>query len=312
MKVLVQNYATASTTEPLYISESINSVPGCECILWGRDDVSAFDIFDIVKPDIFITHTNFLTNDIMKYLSNNKKITSVFNITGAKQEDIDTIDSVLLTNKVQCRLLFTNQPRKLNTLIQRKTKLISIMSGADVFLRKQNTELPEYCIDLGIITNYLLPSEPKLSDNCSTYHHLSAESELSDEMDININALFMYKLYSRYKRIVVTDDELSIPQFFFDSILYGNETYYMPKSTPQVKQMNEIIQGFFSTNQSLAIGAEEDIYNHDVDFSRIKKTLLSKHTCLSRVKRLFSRLKCSEVETEMERLIQEGVNSESS
>lgn len=311
MKVLVQNYATTSTTEPLYISESINSVPGCECVLWGRNDVSAFDIFDIVKPDIFITHTNFLTSDIMKYLSSNKKITSVFNITGAKQADIDTIDSVMLENKVQCNLLFTNQPRKLNSLIQRKIKLISIMSGADVFLQKQNTVLPEYRVDLGIITNYSLPPESKLIDSCSTYHNLSGEPDLSSEVDINIDALFMHELYSRYKRVVITDDEMVIPQYFFDSILYGNETYYMPKAAAQVKQMDEIIQGFFSTNQSLVIG-EEDVTSHSVDFSRIKKTLLSKHTCLSRVKRLFSRLKCSEVETEMERLIQEGVNSENS
>ena len=136
MKALVQNYAAANNTEPLYLSECLNAV-GIDTTTWKRQDLSAFDMFDLAKPNLFITHFSLMTDDIIKYLSGNKHIDCVLNITGADQKHVDMLDEIFQQNKIKCPFVFTNQPTKLNGLISRKTKLISIMHGADYFLRQQ-------------------------------------------------------------------------------------------------------------------------------------------------------------------------------
>ena len=110
MKILLQNYATSDTSEPLYISECVNSLAGLESFLWKDNSVSAFDMFDVIQPTTFITHYSLLSKDIIKYLSGNNKIECVLNVTGAEQQHIDMIDEIVATNKIQCPFIFTNQP----------------------------------------------------------------------------------------------------------------------------------------------------------------------------------------------------------
>ena len=73
MKTLIQNYTSALSTEPMYINKCLNECGG-QSVLWSDPSVSAFDAFDHSSPDLFITHYKFLTNDVVKYLSQNKKI----------------------------------------------------------------------------------------------------------------------------------------------------------------------------------------------------------------------------------------------
>ena len=68
MQVLIQNYATSRSTEPLYFSETLNEV-GVRAILWQNPEVGAFDMFDTVQPSLFVTNYKLITNDIIKYLT---------------------------------------------------------------------------------------------------------------------------------------------------------------------------------------------------------------------------------------------------
>ena len=123
--------------------EAINNTTTSDCTMWSND-ISAFDIFDIVKPDIFLTHFSMLGNDSLKYLSENKDISLILNVTSASKEHLRMLDDIIVTNGINCPFIFTNQPSQLQVLSQEKTKLINIMHGADIFLVNQQPQKMDY------------------------------------------------------------------------------------------------------------------------------------------------------------------------
>ena len=315
MKVLIQNYATPNSTEPLYINETINAIDGSESTLWAKSDVSAFDMFDIVHPDMFISHFGTLGNDSVKYLSSNKKISLILNVTGAQQEHIDMLNDMIPSKNINCPFIFTNNPTRLIHLISKKIKLVSIMSGADTFMGGQNIVSTDYDIDTGIITDYAirdLKEIDSLTKGSDTYHVLTHDESLMSEPESKIDfaapVMRMYSLYNKYKKMVVSHDDAYLSQSFFDSIMYGNETYYHSKQTSHHDKMDDVIKSFFPLSESLMWNGEEDRASQQ----SAKQHLLRKHTCLSRVQRLFYMLKCRDVENKIETLIQRNYNDHSS
>ena len=312
MQAIIQNYATANSTEPLYISECLNAIDGCKATVWNDSQASVFDIFDIVKPDVFITHYRMLSSDVIKYLSGSN-IECSFNMTGAQQEHIDQMDEMLRSHKINCPFMFTNQPQRFNMLLQRKTKLISIMHGADIFLPAQEVALPEYNLDMCLITNYKGDAErlTELLDNYSCYHTVSTDPELADHVDINMPTMSLYAAYPRYKKIVITHESNYMPQYFFDSLLYGNETYFFTRHKAQQEKTDSVVKDILNTKQSLVCEYDE-IERGSVDFTKIRKNLLMKHTCVNRVKRMLSRLKCGVIADQLDDLVQEKVHDHGS
>jgi hypothetical protein len=261
-------------------------------------------MFDMAQPSLFISHYSLVTNDIIKYLSGNNNIDCVLNITGASQQNVDMLYEVFQQNKIKCPFVFTNQPTKLNGLIGGKTKLISIMHGADYFLRQQGLKITKYNIELGIVTNYACKDDlQKLTDNYRTYHYLTHEE--APESDIVSPVLHLYPLYSNYLQTVIAYDEMSIPQSFFDALLYGNEAYLIPKSSQQKERLSGAVKSVIKTAVDLVYNPNQIPKAGTVDFGGVKRQVLSKHTCFHRVKRLLSKLKCSEAEQNMDQLIGE-------
>ena len=119
MKALIQNYASVDTTEPLYLSECLNSV-GIETTTWKNQDVSAFDMFDLSNPNLFITHYNLVTNDIIKYLSGHQNIECILNITGASKNILICWIICLLKIKLSAHLFLLINPQNLITLLAEK------------------------------------------------------------------------------------------------------------------------------------------------------------------------------------------------
>ena len=305
MKVLLQNYTTVNSTEPLYITEAVNSIDGCDAGLWNMNQASAFDMFDTFQPELFIAHAGALTADIVKYLSSNKRIECIFNITGSQQENLDALDTLIQNNGIRSPFFFTNQPDELTSLLERKTKLISIMHGADSFLAQQPVNVESYDVELGVFTNYDI--KDRLNDVLSdyeSYHLLSSDGNLADVVDSVVQPIGIHKLYRNYKTSLITNESLYFPQSFFDSLLYGNSTYFKPKYSSQDSKAREVINSILDTDQNLVYNKKES----NVDFDSLKKTVLQKHTCLSRVKRMFSKLKCSKIETAMTKMIEETTN----
>ena len=170
MKLLIQNYSSEETTEPLYINECVNRVEGSSSAIWGDKSVSAYDMFDAVNPDLFLTHYTLLSDDVVKYLSSSG-IDLVLNITGAEQGHIDMLEEIISNNKIKCPLVFTNKPQGLSQIIQRKTKLVSIMHAADPFLKMQKIESPEYSFR-GWVLLQLSPRQQN-QRNCHKVFHSS-------------------------------------------------------------------------------------------------------------------------------------------
>ena len=79
MKTLIHNYSSGLSTEPMYFNQCLTEC-GVESHLWGDPNVSAFDMFDAINPEIFISHYRFLTNDIIKYIRQNNKIEMILNM----------------------------------------------------------------------------------------------------------------------------------------------------------------------------------------------------------------------------------------
>ena len=57
MKILVDNYLNNEHTQPLYFYESLRSIEGIQSYYWPNEG-SAYDTFDDIKPDIFISSIN--------------------------------------------------------------------------------------------------------------------------------------------------------------------------------------------------------------------------------------------------------------
>jgi hypothetical protein len=212
------------------------------------------------------------------------------------------LDGIFQQNKIKCPFVFTNQPIKLNGLISRKTKLISIMHGADYFLRQQGISVTKYNIELGIITNYSCKQDLQaLTDNYSTYHYLTHEE--APESDIVSPVMHMYPLYQNYLQTVVAYDDMSIPQSFFDALLYGNEAYLLSRSPQQQERLSKAVQSVIKAAVDLVYTPDQIPKAGTVDFKGVKQRILSNHTCFHRVKRLLSKLKCSDAEQNMNQLI---------
>ena len=299
MKFLIQNYATSSFTEPLYMCEAINNTTTSDCTMWSND-ISAFDIFDIVKPDIFLTHFSMLGNDSLKYLSENKDISLILNVTSASKEHLRMLDDIIVTNGINCPFIFTNQPSQLQVLSQEKTKLINIMHGADIFLVNQQPQKMDYKIETAIVTNH----KPQGSAGFNTYHLFSHEETLADSVDIVAPAMNLFSLYGNYERVIVAQDSEYMPQSFFDAILYGNQAYYYCGNPNHVEKMKEVTRSLFPKSNLIWDGN-----NKETGSSR--KTLLEKHTCLNRAKRLIKQLKCGDTEKEIDTLIEGNKNDHS-
>ena len=69
MRVLIHNYSTSQTTEPLYLTEAFNAIEGVTANIWSAQvNASTFDVFDSFKPDLFITDIKMISNDIFYFL----------------------------------------------------------------------------------------------------------------------------------------------------------------------------------------------------------------------------------------------------
>ena len=115
MRVLIQDYSSPSSTEPMYLCQSFNSV-GITAALWNSDRVSAYDMFDSFQPNLFIAHFTKITSDCIKYLSQNQHVKAIINMTGAQQNHVEQLDEILRGTGLACQFIFTSTPKDINKL----------------------------------------------------------------------------------------------------------------------------------------------------------------------------------------------------
>jgi hypothetical protein len=267
MKAIVQNYVTAFSTESMYITETINRISGCSAAYW-KNNISAYDIFDTVKPDIFFTHASFLKRDTVEYLSNNANIECIFNITGLNQDIVNNINNLIKDQNIKCPLLYTNE---LNKSLKSKINLQYIPLGFDQYNPIIN-EIPDYKIDLGCFS---ISKEVSVPEEFKTYHILGSVSNA----DIKSTILEIPSLCTRYKNFVIYDDSNIVSQAFYTSLYHGTPTYYHT-SNEKIKQA---IKNITKSENTFDINNKEEYQWKD-----IQEQIKSKHTGANRVKTMFS------------------------
>ncbi|NBP14747.1 hypothetical protein EBU95_10170 [bacterium] len=267
MKAIVQNYVTAFSTESMYITETINRISGCSAAYW-KNNISAYDIFDTVKPDVFFTHASFLKKDTVEYLSNNANIECVFNITGLNQDVVNNINNLIKDQNIKCPLLYTNE---LNKNLKSKINLQYIPLGFDQY-NPIIHDIPEYKIDLGCFS---ISKEVVVPEEFKTYHILGSVSNA----DIKSTILEIPSLCTRYKNFVICDDSNIVSQAFYTSLYYGTPTYYHT-SNEKIKQA---IKNITKCENTFDINNKEEYQWKD-----IQEQIKSKHTGANRVKTMFS------------------------
>jgi hypothetical protein len=282
MKFLIQDYSTFFHTESKYFNHILNNIDGCSSVLWGSDNkTSVYDMMDMTKPDVVITHASIIHKDLVLYLSENKNIDLVLNISGISKEDLQNLENIFTKYDTNCSLCFVNYGE--HYFVTKKFNIVSIYHGVDLFL-------PQNAINYLVDKMYLVYNECNVNDNCS-YHIFSHNVNIENQVDAIVPAYDVGALYKNYNNVVIErfPHNHIVPQSFFDAVYYSkNVTYNMPQ-----EQMSEIYR-------ILKVDSLKDL-------SKTKQILKEKHTCLNRTKSLLSQLKCSDLVTNLSQIMKEGI-----
>lgn len=273
MKILIQDYKSVLSTESAYLNECFKSI-GVVSNIWNTNQASAFDALDLTTPDVVIMHyATSALQDVFKYLSNNKKISVILNITGAQKGHLELLNNLIDSDSIDCPFMFSNLHEKIFTP-QSKRKTVNILSGVDLFLGKQN--IPDFTIDTAILSNSKDLAE-KYAGNLTTYHKIGIGTQ-DQYFDFTVNAANMTSLYDRYNKIVIAADlPTTFSQFFFDAVYKAKKVILR---TNDEKKCGEILSDLFDAGEE-----DEDIV------TAIKNQIKMKHTCFNRAARMMHFLK---------------------
>ena len=268
MRVLIDNYSSRTSTEPIYFEQTMKRT-GIEAVVWNRNQISTYDVFDRVQPDLFITHHDHLDNDVIKYLfSSTKQLDLVLNVTGINEEKSVALNQLLQelkANKVKIPFVFSNTPEEVPEARLKDFKTHSILPGADLFI--PNHSGLDFEIDAARV--YVSELDHDFNGEHETYHNIEI-GEKTEFSDFSATAVDMMPLYLKYKQVCfIGKPEDLFSQLLFDSKIRHSDVRLISDNQ---EGLDKVIEGVFKT----ANPSSQDI-----------KT---RHTCLHRTKRLLSKL----------------------
>jgi len=270
MKMLIQNYSSHYTTEPFYLVECFKRV-GIDAHLWADSNVSAFDIFDTVAPDIFIGHFAYLTEDVVKYLSQNKNIKPVINVTGTNQQQLKGITDTFMSMDLENVILFTN-----NFVHPHGESVQKILPAFDVFVQASQ---PQFNIPLAIVTNGEDETVKDFVKDKEVYH-LVSYGENKEWADFSTDIRNFWGVSTSYDEVTLIDDGMvSTSQFFFQATMLCRKFNVVSQTEEQREAFQEILSSLFISEET-----SEDVA------TVIKKQIIKNHTCFNRASELANAL----------------------
>mgnify|MGYP006282428655 CR=1 FL=1 len=278
MKFLIDNYCTDKSTQALYLYKNLNNHSDHESFIRMSGEVSIYDSFDTIKPDIYITSIFLFAQDVITYMKENPNngIKIILCANDATQDMINKVEESFIDNNIQCLFIFSNNADLKTT----KFRFVHIPECAD--LNGPEESFPAYNIDTAVFINK--PSNIKKYDG--TFHVLSTNMNLRNNVDICLPVHIISNIYDRYNTIIFTDIGNIIPQAFFDSIARGMKTYYDIQDKDVEKQVDDLLKKIFKLDQSLNFNDENELDN----FDKLKQIVLEKHLCTNRTKTLLSQI----------------------
>tara|TARA_R110000824_G_scaffold249717_1_gene438617 strand:- start:263 stop:1135 length:873 start_codon:yes stop_codon:yes gene_type:complete len=283
---LVYNYSSNVSTEPLYLQKCISEAGGTSH-LWADNTISAFDMFDSIKPDVFICHFTRVTTDMLKYLSNNKNISIVVNVTGAADEHTQAIEHAFDNNNISCPFFFTNT-HKIIVTTNTKRELKHILPGIDVFLPKLTP--PLFNVDTCYIATGKsdLLSECIKEDNKESYHLISIGD--GEDFDIKLNIKDLVSFFDKYKVCnLVGSIDFVMSQLFYE-VSFRSKGISLRVSAENQDKINKIFKSLFVEEEGKNIG--------DV----VRKQLKNKHNCFNRTSQLVRALRDEELANKIDKM----------
>jgi len=270
MKILFHNYSSSTSTEPLYLHNALQKC-GVESVIWGDPNMSAYDVFDTTKPDVFVTHFKTFSQDIFQYMKQNSGCSLVLNVTGASQSQIESIEKELEKAGIKVAFLFTNSSEnKLKT----RLKLHNLLPAADLFNLppQQNVKsvLPE-----AVVSNKFDENVENYIGEKDVFNLLYiTDGDKDSNFDIRVNVRNLSQLYKVYDKMsLVGDNDLCCSQLFFDMVMYCNNPVI--RSSDQ-EVFNKFLGSVFQNT---------DQYEDDL-LGEIRKQIKDRHTPFHRAWRL--------------------------
>jgi len=286
MITLFYNYSASISTEPLYLHKCISEAGGTSH-MWADPAISAFDIFDSIKPDVFVCHFSRLTTDMFKYLSNNKNISIVLNITGATDQHIQSIEQAFDANNISCPFFFTNAHELIGT-VNTKKELKYILPGIDVFLPKLTP--PAFNADACYIAaekSDLLSTFIK-DDAKESYHLISLAN--GEDFDIHLKITDLVSFFDKYKVCnLVGDAHFVMSQLFYEASFRSNGIS-LRVSDDDHNKIDKMFKSLFFEEEGKNVG--------DV----VRQQLKSKHSCFNRASQLVKALKDEELASKIDKI----------
>ena len=272
MRILIQNYASPISSEPLCLNQTFSTAEGIESHLWSPNAMSVFDVFDKFKPDIFICHHLGISNEIISYITENNKVKLVVNITNIDEQNLSMLEKILTDNKITCSLMFSNNYDFIDQCKPKAFKYEKILPCADIYFAP--SDVPDYKLQAGMIASSQSEELTKLEERFDSYHKMKIGVEQDDNFDINTNVIMLASLYGKYEEIVICDSvDVAFSQIFFDAFLKSEKvSVKLPKDQ----------QHFFTKALSEIFNEEEG----DDMLDKIKNQIKENHTCINRARQL--------------------------
>jgi hypothetical protein len=303
MKILLHNYSSELSSEPAYLYHALNQC-GVNVGIWADPNMSAFDVFDLFSPDVFVTHVENLSPDIVKYLQQNGKIELVLNATTMSDSQFSNMELFLKEKSLTVPLVFSNslsfKPRPKTSL-----NLQQLLPAFDLFARLQRQVDPSIlplCKEVIVSQKYgkvlkeflLQESLTDAVDNKKINYHLAqfTNGEKSEDFDIRANILSLQALFDMYQTISIAGPaDFCLSQIFFDSAINAREMSIIADDKDNFhKGLDEI---FTDTNLQSN--------NRDEIKAEIKKQVKQRHTPFHRAATLLKHLKNKDAMAKVEK-----------
>lgn len=309
MKILFHDYSSELSTEPRYLSRALWQ-SGIEASLWSNQGVSAYDVFDTVKPDVFVCHCQTMTSDILKYLSSNNSIELVLNVTGMSESQLKYVSDTLENNKVKVPLVISNDfsyKGKLKTTLN----LHRLLPATDIFLSRGKPSESSLICQEAVLSNkycdnlekFLVNEETRLEalQAFKQYHLVQITSgEKSEHFDVRANVSSIHELFHLYRNICIAgDSDFCLSQVFFDSVVNAES---MSVIAHDVDNFHDGLKELFSES-------EIDTEDRAVIKAEMKRQIKQRHTPFHRAATLMKLLKNKEDMMKVERIKEQLPNA---
>jgi|688.fasta_scaffold24745_9 hypothetical protein len=277
MKFLIENYAGYESTQPLYFHKHINDYEQHSSVI-RPNNMSVFDAFDVINPDVYIASAHTLSRDSVMYLRENKDkdIKLLICTDGLSVEEMQSLEDVLKKNEVNCHFYF-NSSESNNS---KRSRVVHIRSGVDLNLE------PALKMDYRIQKALFVNKSSKIRNYQGTFHVVSINRQMKDSVDFCLPITMLSSIYSKYEEIIFTEISNSLPQYFFDAIYHGEKVYYDIVDEAKSKLADEIVGSVLKVGNGLNYNNPDKI----TDFTDLKKHIEEKHSSLNRTKTLLSQL----------------------